>query len=73
MLVEQDGKLVGVFTDREVLNQVALEQDQFDRPVREVMTTSIAGEMTPREPHDGYLVFQGGTPEVRDFLGRIWS
>ena len=41
--------------------------------VRELMTTSIAGEMTEREPHDGYLVFQGGTPEVRDFLSRIWS
>lgn len=41
--------------------------------VRDVMTTTIAGEMTAREPHDGYLVFQGGTPEVRDFLGRIWS
>ena len=37
------------------------------------MTTSIAGEMTLREPHDGYLVFQGGTPEVREFLGKIWS
>jgi glutamyl-tRNA(Gln) amidotransferase subunit D len=41
--------------------------------VREVMITPIAGEMTPGEPHDGYLVFQGGVPEIQDFLSHIWS
>ncbi len=41
--------------------------------VRTLMTTPIAGEMTPREPHDGYLVFQGGIPEMKDFLGKTWS
>ena len=40
--------------------------------VRQLMTTSIAGEMTEREPHDGYLVLQGGVPEVQDFLGKVW-
>ena len=39
LLVEEDGKLLGVFTDRDVLYHVALEYDQVqDRPVREVMT-----------------------------------
>ncbi len=39
LLVEEDGKLQGVFTDRDVLYHVALEFDQVrDRPVREVMT-----------------------------------
>lgn len=38
LLVEEDGKLVGVFTEREVLNKVALEEEQQNRPVREVMT-----------------------------------
>jgi len=41
--------------------------------VVELMQTPIAGEITPREPHDGYLVFQGGVPEMKEFLGRIWS
>jgi glutamyl-tRNA(Gln) amidotransferase subunit D len=41
--------------------------------VRELMTTTIAGEMTEREPHDGYLVFQGGVPEVQEFLERVWK
>jgi len=46
-----------------------------DDPARvtELMTTSIAGEMTEREPHDGYLVFQGGVPEVQAFLQQVWK
>jgi glutamyl-tRNA(Gln) amidotransferase subunit D len=40
--------------------------------VRELMSATIAGEMTEREPHDGYLIFQGGVPEVQEFLEKIW-
>lgn len=40
--------------------------------VRRLMTTSISHEMTDQEPPDGYLILQGGVPEVRDMLaGRI--
>lgn len=39
LLVEQDGKLLGVFSDRDVLKRVALEYDELeDHPVSEVMT-----------------------------------
>ena len=41
--------------------------------VVQTMTTSIAGEMTEREPHDGYLIFQGGAPELQEFLSRVWK
>jgi len=41
--------------------------------VRRLMTDTVAGEMTDREPPDGYLVLQGGIPEVRDFLKKVWS
>jgi glutamyl-tRNA(Gln) amidotransferase subunit D len=41
--------------------------------VRTLMTTPIADDMTPREPHGGYLVFQGGVPDIQDFLGKVWS
>jgi glutamyl-tRNA(Gln) amidotransferase subunit D len=37
--------------------------------VKQLMETPIAGETTPREPHDGYLVFQGGVPEIQ---GKVW-
>ncbi len=38
-LVEEDGKLIGVFSDRDLLNKVALEWETMKyRPVRDVMT-----------------------------------
>ncbi|MGD2071845.1 MAG: Glu-tRNA(Gln) amidotransferase subunit GatD, partial [Gemmatimonadota bacterium] len=40
--------------------------------VRDLMTTTVAGEMTEGEPHDGYIVLQGGVPEVREFLEGVW-
>ena len=39
--------------------------------VREMMLTPFAHEITPREPVDGYLIMQGGIPEVEDFLKKI--
>lgn len=36
--------------------------------IREMMLTPIANEITEREPHNGYLVYQGGIPEVERFL-----
>jgi len=41
--------------------------------VRRMMRTPIAGEITLREPHNGYLVLQGGLPESDAFLGRLWK
>jgi len=39
LLVAEDNKLVGIFSDRDVLDKVTLEYDLVkDRPVREVMT-----------------------------------
>lgn len=41
LLVEKDQKLLGVFSDRDALDKVALEYDQMkDRPVRDVMTSN---------------------------------
>jgi glutamyl-tRNA(Gln) amidotransferase subunit D len=38
--------------------------------VREIMMTPVAGEITEREPSNGYLIFQGGIPEVEEFISR---
>jgi glutamyl-tRNA(Gln) amidotransferase subunit D len=45
---------------------------QFDDmdEVRKIMEQPIAGEITEREPHDGYLVQQGGLPETAEFMKR---
>ena len=38
--------------------------------VKEMMLTSYAREITSREPHDGYLILQGGLPEVTEFISQ---
>jgi len=48
----------------------ALGQTNDPAKVREIMLTSIAGEITEREPSNGYLIFQGGVPEVEEFISR---
>jgi glutamyl-tRNA(Gln) amidotransferase subunit D len=40
------------------------------KEVMDMMLTSIASETTEREPHDGYLIYQGGIPEVEEFVAR---
>jgi CBS domain-containing protein len=40
LLIEEDGQLIGVFSDRDVLNKVALEYDKLNgQPVSRVMNT----------------------------------
>lgn len=39
--------------------------------VKKLMLTSINDELTPREPIDGYLVYQGGVPEVEAFIHKV--
>lgn len=41
--------------------------------VKEIMLTPIAGEITEREPHNGYLIYQGGIPEVEEFISKYWK
>jgi glutamyl-tRNA(Gln) amidotransferase subunit D len=48
----------------------ALGQTQDLAKVKEIMLTPIAGEITEREPSNGYLIFQGGIPEVEEFISR---
>ncbi|MBA7619364.1 hypothetical protein ES703_26702 [subsurface metagenome] len=38
--------------------------------VKEMMLTPIAGEISEREPPNGYIILQGGIPEVEEFIGK---
>jgi len=49
----------------------ALGQSDDRDEVRRIMLTPVAGEITAREPYNGYLVFQGEIPEVQEFLRTI--
>jgi len=46
----------------------ALGQTDDIEEVKRIMLTPVADEITPREPYDGYLVYQGGVPEVDEFV-----
>jgi glutamyl-tRNA(Gln) amidotransferase subunit D len=39
--------------------------------VKEIMLTPIGGDITEGEPYNGYLVYQGGIPEVEDFIKKF--
>ncbi|MBN2184027.1 MAG: Glu-tRNA(Gln) amidotransferase subunit GatD [Candidatus Krumholzibacteriota bacterium] len=49
----------------------ALGQSNDREEVKKIMLTPIAGEITDREPHNGYLIYQGGIPEVEEFISRF--
>jgi glutamyl-tRNA(Gln) amidotransferase subunit D len=49
----------------------ALGQTTDLAKVKDLMLTPIAGETTEREPYNGYLIFQGGIPEVEEFIKKF--
>ena len=49
----------------------ALGQTSDLAEVKKLMLTPVCREITEREPYNGYLVFQGGVPEVETFLHEI--
>jgi glutamyl-tRNA(Gln) amidotransferase subunit D len=46
----------------------ALGQTSDLEKVKELMLTPINDEITPREPYNGYLIYQGGVKEIEDFI-----
>ncbi|MCL2097367.1 MAG: Glu-tRNA(Gln) amidotransferase subunit GatD [Bacteroidales bacterium] len=49
----------------------ALGQTHDMEEVKKIMLTPINDEITEREPYNGYLVYQGGSPEVEEFVKRV--
>ncbi len=69
---------IGIIPTENMLPEVAyvklgwaLGQTDDMEKVKEIMLTPISDEITKREPYNGYLVFQGGIPEVEEFLRDI--
>lgn len=48
-----------------------LGQTDDKEEVKRLMLTPINDEITRREPYNGYLVYQGGVPEVEEFLRKF--
>ena len=79
-LVSREMMKLGVIPAANMLPEVAyvklgwaLGQTDDLAKVKEIMLTSIAGEITEREPSNGYLVFQGGLPEVEELISKNWK
>lgn len=49
----------------------ALGQTSDISKVKDIMLTPVAGEITEREPYNGYLIYQGGIPEVEEFIKKF--
>jgi glutamyl-tRNA(Gln) amidotransferase subunit D len=48
-----------------------LGQTNDPHEVKRLMLTPVNDEITPREPYNGYLVYQGGVPEVEEFIRKV--
>jgi glutamyl-tRNA(Gln) amidotransferase subunit D len=48
-----------------------LGQTNDPEEVKRMMLTPINDEITAREPYNGYLVYQGGVPEVEEFIRKV--
>lgn len=48
-----------------------LGQTDDPKEVKRMMLTPIGGDITRREPYNGYLVYQGGVPEVEAFIKKV--
>jgi glutamyl-tRNA(Gln) amidotransferase subunit D len=49
----------------------ALGQTSDLEEVKRIMLTPINDDITPREPYNGYLIYQGGVPEVEAFIRKF--
>jgi len=49
----------------------ALGQTDDPQKVKEIMLTPINDEITRKEPYNGYLIYQGGVPEVEEFIRKF--
>jgi glutamyl-tRNA(Gln) amidotransferase subunit D len=48
-----------------------LAQTDDPEEVKEMMLSPISDEITEREPYNGYLIYQGGVPEVEEFIKKF--
>jgi glutamyl-tRNA(Gln) amidotransferase subunit D len=51
---------------------VLAHTDDRDEVMR-MMRQPVNHEITDREPHNGYLIMQGGLPEIEEFISSHWK
>lgn len=48
-----------------------LGQTEDPEEIKKMMLTVVNDEITEREPYNGYLIYQGGVPEVEEFIKKV--
>ncbi len=48
-------------------------KSSYHAEVMRMMRTSINHEITDREPHNGYIVLQGGLPDTEEYIKKYWK
>jgi glutamyl-tRNA(Gln) amidotransferase subunit D len=81
MFVYETGRemmALGVIPGENLLPEVAyiklgwaLGQTSDLEEVKRIMLTPINDDITSREPYNGYLIYQGGVPEVEEFIRKF--
>lgn len=81
MFVYETGRelmALGVVPAENMLPEVAyiklgwvLGQTNDPEEVKRMMLTPMNDDITPREPYNGYLIYQGGLPEVEEFIKKF--
>jgi len=74
----RDLMTMGIIPSENMLPEVAyiklgwaLGQTSDLDKVKDIMLTPICSEITEREPYNGYLIYQGGIPEVEEFIKKF--
>lgn len=74
----RDLMAMGVVPTENMLPEVAyiklgwvLGQTNDIEEVKKMMLTPISNDITKGEPYNGYLVYQGGIPEVEEFIRKV--
>ncbi len=49
----------------------AMGQTDDPEEIKRIMLTPVNSEITEREPYNGYLVYQGGVPEIEGFVRKF--
>ena len=65
------GWALGCLEEEERINGRKFSKDEAHEKVKEIMLSPINDEITEREPYNGYLVYQGGVPEVEEFIRKV--
>ena len=65
------GWSLGLIEHEEQESGKKYSREEKNKRVKELMLTPIMDEITEREPYNGYLVYQGGVPEVEEFVRKF--